>query len=859
VRQRIVGIVMNGALIGRRYQILSPLGSGGMGSVYRAFDRLSGQVVALKQVLAPAESATLHDSAFESSLRLALAHEFKLLATLRHPHIIDVLDYGFHQRQPYYTMELLEGAQNILEAGYQRPLIVQVNLLVQFLQALAYLHRRGILHRDLKPNNVLVVRDQVKVLDFGLATTREHYGPIAQTVGTLAYMAPEILRGGMVTEATDLYAVGVLAHEMFMGHHPYNINDTSRLIDDILHKPLDFALTDVQEQVAQVLQRLLAKDPALRYYDANAVIAAFSESINQALPTETVATRESFLQSAPFVGRETEIALLSEALESAVRGVGSAWLVGGESGVGKSRLLEELRIAGLVRGAAVARGQSVNVGRSAYHVWRGIVRWLVMLAGDLPMAEASLLAEIVPDISALLGQTVSPANDVAALRRQMPIILEALIRRQAQPLLLIVEDLQWAGEESLALLAHLTELAHTLPLLIVGSYRNDETPDLPDQLPHMRHLPLERLSDEAIAQLSAAMLGAAGETPPVLDLLQRETEGNVFFLIEVVRALAEEAGQLSNIGRTTLPRSVFAGGIRRLVQRRLSRLSPADRPLLQLAAVDGRTLDIALLAHVAREFDITDLEAWLLRCADAAVLEVVDEAWHFVHDKLRVGALTELNETALRHLHRVAAQAVEVVYPNQVAQAARLAYLWMQAGDGVQEARYTVLAGAHSLRIGLYPDALVRFERALTLLQHANAPIVEQVPLRHQLAEAHLGLGNYAEAQAAFEENLVVCRALDDVNGTALALLRLGDIDYALERYQAAEGRYQESLILFRSVGDKRGAAQALNGLGNVAFEIGEDSKARLLFQESLTLSREIGAGWGMGGTLGTPSDKSAS
>src|SRR5258706_15531538 len=148
--------------------------------------------------------------------RLALAEEFQLLASLRHPNIISVLDYGFDDGNPYFTMELLDHAQTILECGRGQPLAAQVGLLVQVLQALAYLHRRGVIHHDLKPGNVLVTGEQVKLLDFGLSVMRKQRSDDGGTTsGTLAYLAPEVLSGLPSDETSDLYAVGVIAYELF--------------------------------------------------------------------------------------------------------------------------------------------------------------------------------------------------------------------------------------------------------------------------------------------------------------------------------------------------------------------------------------------------------------------------------------------------------------------------------------------------------------------------------------------------------------------------------------------------------------------------------------------------------------------
>src|SRR5262249_700934 len=148
--------------------------------------------VALKRVRPPANQSE-DSTASSHDARIALAEEFQILASLRHPHIVSVMDYGFDATQfPYYTMELLDKPLTVLRGGQNQPIQTQVKLLTQLLQALAYLHRRGIVHRDLKPSNVMVAGGQVKIVDFGLSIEQERsYG----TGGTLAYMAPEVLQG----------------------------------------------------------------------------------------------------------------------------------------------------------------------------------------------------------------------------------------------------------------------------------------------------------------------------------------------------------------------------------------------------------------------------------------------------------------------------------------------------------------------------------------------------------------------------------------------------------------------------------------------------------------------------------------
>jgi eukaryotic-like serine/threonine-protein kinase len=738
--------------INNRYQLLGALGTGGMGVVYRALDRLTGQDVALKQVTVATHQLNFA-SRFESDVdvQVALAHEFKTLASLRHPYIISVLDYGFDDaRQPYFTMDLLENSQTLTVAGCEQPLLVQIKLLIQVLQALAYLHRRNILHRDLKPGNVLVVDKQVRVLDFGLSAARDQGEEMS---GTLAYMAPELLMGMPASEASDLYAVGIMAYELLAGRHPFSSEtNVQKLIYDILNEEPDIASLPVNEDIKQVVRRLLAKRAEERFSSASEIVAAYSDALGEALPYETPSTRESFLQAARFVGREAETKLLTDALANATAGKGSAWLIAGESGVGKSRLLDELRIQALVQGVLVLRGQAVSEGGQAYQPWYQPLRRLC-LQTDLTEVQAGVLKAIVPDIDKLLNRHVAdaPILDAQAAQDRLLNVIEHVFKQQRQPIMVVLEDLHWAGNESIAVLTRLQRSLSTLPLLIIGSYRDDERIDLPKLLVGAQVLKLSRLTEENIAELSKSILGESGREAAVVQLLQRETEGNAFFLVEVVRALAEEAGQLDQVGNMTLPQKVFAGGIQLVIQRRLSRIPESARFLLQPAAVAGRELDLSIIRALGPG---VDLQHWLLVCSDAAVLDVNDGRWRFAHDKLREGLLADIGEDQRRALHRQVAQAIEQVYPNAPEHAANLANHWAIVGDTFKERYYAALAGEQALTRGALHEATRHLERALQLYGDILGP--EPASIERQLGDAYWGLGRFDQSRQHLEHALAV-------------------------------------------------------------------------------------------------------
>ncbi len=815
------------------------MGKGSMGVVYRAFDRLTQQPIALKRVfIDPAD--VQHNSIGDDPL-FALAVEFRTLASLHHPNIIPVLDYGFDaNRAPYYTMMLLDGARSLLDYGRSLDDAGKVRLLNNLLQALAYLHRRNVIHHDLKPSNLLVTPDgRLWVLDFGLALTIESSKPPDnRAAGTLPYMAPEVLLGTPASVTSDLYAVGVMLFELWANRHPFlsDMPDDSPFLslDSLLNRPAD--VSELPPALAPLAARLLSKTPEDRPAHADLVIAALCEAMQVPLPTESFTIRESFLQASTFVGRDAEFALLQDALSDTLVGGRAFWLVGGESGVGKSRLLDELRTRALVKGALVLRGQAVAEGGLPYQLWRDIARCLV-LETTLTDFDAGVLKAIVPDIGALLGREVPDAPELPGKAGQDRLVdtLADMLKRQKRPLVLLLEDLQWATE-SLLLLTKLLALRDQLKsLLVIASYRDDERPQLPEALAGASVLKLPRLTGAAVEALARAMLGEAGEQPQVIELLQREAEGNAFFMVETVRALAEEAGSLSAIGTSTLPSAMLTGSIQRIIIRRLERMPEKYRPLLQRAAVAGRQLDLAVLARLAEG----DSEAFLIAGAGASVLERIDGGWRFTHDKLRDGVLRALTAEERRAIHRAVALSIEAAYPRDKTYDEPLLGHWQAAGDVERELHYLLPVVQTLIRISAeYGQAEALIVRGLSLLCEND---VRQAILLNRYAETSWRRAAYSAA----EEYARMARSLAEQLGAqaevADSLNNLGSIRYTQGDYATARDYHQQSLGLYRSLGDQRGVFDSLDNLGSVSRAQGDYATTRDYYQQCLSLARDIG------------------
>ncbi len=815
--------------IDNRYTLLRLIGRGGMGSVYRARDRLTGAEVALKQLTVAAEQH-IQDT---DQLRFSLASEFEAIVSLRHPNIISVLDYGFDRnRQPYFTMTLIEDARDIREVARECDDIGKAELLVQLLQALAYLHRRGIIHRDLKPANIIVTQQNVvKLVDFGLAMTgvKSTQHNIDNVAGTLAYTAPETFSQGIQSPAVDLYAAGVIAYEMFIGEHPHDISNISRLIMDVTTRPVDALDADIQPALGNILNAMLTIDRHERYQSALEVIRDLVDVFDLPENTTTAEIREGYLQAAAFVGREDELSALRTALDRARARHGGVWLIGGESGVGKSRLLAELRTEALVSGALTLRGEVADALAPPFQVWREPFRRLV-LSVELTPLEKQVLKRIVPDIERLLEEAIpdAPQINAEANRQRLIDVAAGVIARTDQTLLLLLGDIHWETE-GLDLLRALVPIVENQPILIVACYRDDEKPDLHKTIPGAHHIRLGRLERPEIPLLVESMLGEeASQSRALLEFLYHETDGNAFFMVETLRALADTAGGLNAVANMSLPQQVLAGGIIDVVLRRLQNLPEHYLPQLSYAAVLGSEIDPKLL-------DDDDPTAWLSAALDATLLEIRDGRWSFAHQKIRDVLLTGLDDATAAEMHRRAARMIERVYPEAPDKFYDLMLHWREANDPEQEARYAYLTARQSLLVSSYEETKTLLLRVLEITENDSL----RLSAYRLLGNVYCSLGRYGEAAVQFNEGFLLATDTNDERGLAGVMAGLGRVTMARGDFDTASTYFAEAYTHFRQTGYQSGQINTLRHLGEIAQTRGNLNAARTYFEEALAAALE--------------------
>ncbi|MGH9200321.1 MAG: serine/threonine-protein kinase PknK, partial [Vicinamibacterales bacterium] len=608
-----------------QYQIESVLGAGGMGVVYRAFDSRLQRRVAIK-FIQPSDQ-------FDVGHRLLA--EARAASALSHPNICTVHEVADHGDQSFIVMEYVDGRplSDLIAKGPLQP-DTALDLASQVAGALAHAHERNVVHGDLKAANILVGDGgRVKVVDFGLAqrtAAADEATALSISGGTLYAMAPEQLRGGRPDARSDVWSFGVLLQELVSGTRPFARATTAELLAAILHEEPARPPSTVVPAVRRIIERCLATDPARRYQNAGeilAVIDAISSSRQVTgdattlegdwrVPTPPAIAATAATRQIALIGRDHESAQLRAAWDQAKTGRRQLALVAGDPGIGKTRLVTEF--ARSIEGEA-----TILLGRcdqEALVPQQPFVEALEWYARECPLrileaqtADVDGVWEVAQLVAPLARRLALAGDQVASnpegRRYRLFEAVATLMSRvaNARPLLLIIEDLHWADRPTLLLLRHLLRSSHQAALCIVATYREADlgrTQPLTESLAELRReegvtrIGLQGLGRADVDQFISQWIGR--QSPPSLTrVVATNTEGNPFFVTEVLQHLAE-TGAMGRIeaqtGHATEDLGGLPEGVREMIGRRLRRLSQACHRALTLAAVVGREFTIPVLA-----------------------------------------------------------------------------------------------------------------------------------------------------------------------------------------------------------------------------------------------------------------------
>lgn len=768
-----------------RYRVERPLGEGGRKDVYLARDtRLDRNVVV----------SWIKASALAEGERERLQREVHALARLGgHPHVVTILDAGEEEGRPYLVTEFMAGESVALwleqRPDKRLPTKEALRVAGQIAEALAHAHREGILHRDLKPANVwLDEKGNVKLGDFGLALflDRPRVTSSGSVVGTPEYMSPEQALGQPLGPATDLYALGAMLYEMLAGRPPFVADTPIAVVSQHLHAaPVapSWHATDLPHAVDEFVLRLLSKAMEDRLETAEAACETiqalegrrFDSGSHDPAPQRNPLDR---LARGLFVGRADEMSKLRASLEEAFSGRTCLSLIAGEPGIGKTRLAQEICTYARLRGALTLFGRCYEGGAApAFWPFAQILRALVDEGGD----EIRGLAE--GDAAPALAQVLSDVSDDAAgegdasrrFRLFDGVSRFLTVAARHRPLQIVVDDLHWADGPSLALLQFLVKEVDGARMSIVVTYRDaDIEPRGPvakcvaalRRAPRTTQLPLKGLIPTDVRALVESTEGRAVPSR-VLDRIVVDTEGNPFFVEEMLRNLEEGRELEPEIGETVPAAPALPEGVRDVIGQRLGRLSEDCQDVLVSAAAIGREFALPLLERVSG----ADRGALLLLLDEAEQARVVAEVpgtlggWRFEHALMRETLYDRLRTVERIGLHGRIGQALEEISAGSAEPPlGELAHHFHEAalGGGADKAvDYAVRAGQAAAEGLAFEDAALQFARAFELSAYVTSPDpVARCRYLLSQAESHHRAGDREAAQEAFLRAAGMARSL---------------------------------------------------------------------------------------------------
>jgi len=750
-----------GNTLADRYRIDSEIGRGAMGVVYRAHDATLDRDVAVKVMSAHAPD--------EDTLT-RWRHEAQAAARLQHPNIVAVFDAGVSNGTPFIVMEMIDGQP--VDPGREWDLREVVDLGRQLCAALGHAHANGIVHRDLKPENVLVKRAAatatIKLTDLGVARL-SHSTRLTQEgtlIGTAAYFAPEQALGIPADGRADLYALGVLLYQLVAGRLPFESDDPLAVISQHLHAPVvppSVYCKDLPTDLERIIVRCLAKDREQRWPDAAALEAALASvqldvTHAPAAPLEPSEGRLDGLARGRMIGRTAELTQLRDLWMQAVRGRSHMALVSGEPGVGKTRLAREVMVLAGLQGATVLQGGCYEFeATTPYLPWvEGLRQWVKEQPAEVLSAvlgdTAPELARLAPEIVSKLGSQPAPAA-VGEQQERMRLFdalarfLQSLSARRG--LLVFLDDLHWADHGTLQLLHYVLRHLRDDRLLVLGCYREvelDRAHPLSAALVEWNReriatrIPLTRLPLGDTERMLATMFSQERVSSDFAAAIHRETEGNPFFVEEVVKSLIENGQiyrennrwQRRDVEELTIPQSIKAA-----IGRRLSRLSEACTTVLHTAAALGKVFEFGTLAAVSDAGEDALLDA-LDEATEAQLVRAESgERFAFTHDKIREVLHEELNPIRQRRLHQKIAETLERLYAHEMDDYVQeLAYHYAQSSNLEKGYDFSLAAAAQARRVFAHEEVLDHLERARDCAE-ALEDTTRLMKVERRLADVH--------------------------------------------------------------------------------------------------------------------------
>ena len=817
-----------------RFQLRTVLKESPGTLVYRVFDASDNRDEAVK---------VLRHELSEPQQRLRFEAEFATVAELDHPNIVKVFDYGLvEDRYPYFTMEYVHG-RRISEFFDGKNWNALYDVVLQIASALHYIHRRGIVHLDLKPSNILIDETgRAKLMDFGLAIASRQVLD-RQIRGTLQYMAPEVLKQDRVDSRADLYALGMTLYETVTGALPgYGKApiDVIRMHLNEEIRPPSSINPQVPPELEEIILKLLEKDPRHRYASAAALLFAVSEVSGHSVPTGELLLGRGELYAAPLIGRGTEVNQLMSLIAQAREESGGGVIIAGAEGSGKSRIVRDVTLRAQLDGARVFSGRCPVNRKTIYAPFFDIFRQLVSAVNPDTDAGEEIRQILRPGGggSPHEGDKYRLYNHIVQSMQDMYGFLSAGSDTSGTPLIIVIEDLQWADPSTADLFAFLVSEAKHNQLLVIGTLTlqenngSAETNTFWEQRAKETGFPIIRIEPLTEALVHEHVESLLGESlgDEFVRWMFWESSGSPLNIRRIFDYLIahgylewQPTGWTVDMERVRALR--IPGGAAAILMEKADALHDDGCALLEAAAVLGEVSSVDLLTKVS-DFSPERTYELLREVVSNGLLDesTTGSVITFPQMHLRDSIYNGMTDHRRSELHLRVGNALEPMLEAGSSQlVGQIAYHFARANETEKGIRYAVEAGDIATRSLAHAEATEFYRTALELLDLSGADESQKAEVREKLADAYYRNNDSRDAMQTLQFLLKSFQVRNNGAGpnidVARVMKKIGKVLNNRGEHDSAMSYYDNALAIYEQLEQKCDVAEMMNRVAGIYRE----------------------------------------
>jgi serine/threonine protein kinase/tetratricopeptide (TPR) repeat protein len=874
------------------YKVIKQVGQGGMGVIYLAEDTRLERKVALK--LLP-QFLTADEESNQNFKR-----EAQIIASLNHPNIVTIYEIDNFNGQYYLSFEFLEG-ENLRQkikkpAGDEISLENIIDIFLQICSGLSKAHNAGVIHGDIKPENIFINKDNiVKILDFGVAKligSSSVANEEKNIFGTTAYMSPEQIHGENTARESDIWSLGVLLYEMlseelpFRGEYEQSViysilneepvkiknrfaseGELEKIVLKCLRKPRNERFNSVEELISEIKSvRKNTARPALKSADP--------QELQNVIDSLTKPALELYKPSEIFTGREEQLNFLEKKIGDIYGGKGSAVFIQGEPGIGKTQLVYQAINSSAHADLNVLLGRCLyNVAGLPYHPFASAVKTAYSLNSRVEdyfinalnkYAEklGVSLSSSLPFIKSFLGFSVEPVSLLNKEQLWNAVLTLYKIISRGEPLVLIVDDLQWSDKTTLGLFSFIARNCSSLPILLIGIHRPPEflSPGeknkslfLTQTIRQLRiegladRIKLERFSKEETELLLFKILNSPSE-PQLAENVFQNTEGNPLFISELIKLLKEKNYIKKDESAWRLEKQIqlkqeiiLTEKVQDVIHQRIDRLDANLREILEVASCEGEDFEAEPLTACLNIDKLSLLKFLSTIEKEHRLIRHEKNSYKFDHILIKEVLYRNILFELRQEYHKLLADYLINKHGNNDEYASTISHHLLESGNEEKAVPFLVSAANKARELYAAEDAVKFYKKAGEIfdkLKSEDLPLIMNV--EEGLGDIYLLIGNTEEAVDKFYKYLELARKAQNKVKESIALRKASEVYRVQGKIKEAYNLCSMALDISKEIDNEQELMHCLNNMSMIHSSRGEYNSAIELSKQALAPAKNL-------------------